>query len=368
MSSPHTSRSSDASLHEMNSLNQTTSPNGLGYLLDNRYLLHNPGQDHPESPERLIPVRQALEPFTASGRWQPLQPRRASVRELQLVHTPSHIENIEQAAKRAPFSLDPDTSVSTDSYETALLAAGGVLQCIDSICSGKLRRIFAFVRPPGHHAGRENARGFCLFNNVAVAAAYARLEHRLERLAIIDFDVHHGNGTQSSFYGDPSVLYVSSHQYPFYPGSGNFNEVGRGSGKGYTLNFPLPEGSGDSNFVPIYTKIVPKVLEQFSPQLIIVSAGFDGHFSDSYGGLLLTHSGYAAAAASLIAAAERLCDGKICFVLEGGYSPQALKDCIGAIMTEMETRSPREASIREGAFFQEISKQAAKCTAGFWKW
>lgn len=352
----------------MNSRDQTSSTDGLGYLLDNRYLLHNPGIDHPESPQRLIAIGQALEVFSAGERWQCLQPRKASAQELQLVHAPIYIERVEQAAKRAPVYLDPDTPVSTDSHETALLAAGGVLQCIDSICTGRLRRIFAFVRPPGHHAGHDNAGGFCLFNNVAIAAAYARSRYKLERLAIVDFDVHHGNGTQSCFYNDPNILYLSSHQYPFYPGSGFFNEVGRGTGKGYTLNFPLPEGSGDSNFIPIYSKIVPAVLAQYSPQLIIVSAGFDGHYSDSLGGLGLTHSGYAAAAASLVASAERLCDGKICFVLEGGYSPQALKNCIGAIMNEMEKQSPCEVSIREGAFFQEISKQAAKFTAGLWKW
>jgi acetoin utilization deacetylase AcuC-like enzyme len=352
----------------MNSQDKINSSNAFGFLLDNRYLLHNPGNEHPESPERLTAVRQALEPFAASNHWRCVQPRKANNQELQLVHDPIHIERIEQAAKCAPYSLDPDTSVSIESYETARLAAGGVLQCIDSICVGKLRRAFAFVRPPGHHASRDNARGFCLFNNVAVAAAYARSLYKFERIAIVDFDVHHGNGTQSCFYSDPSVLYISTHQYPFYPGSGYFNEVGRGAGKGYSLNFPLPEGSGDSNFVPIYSKIVPTILAQYSPQLIIVSAGFDGHFRDSLGGLLLTHSGYAAAAASLIAAAENLCDGRICFVLEGGYSPQGLRDSIGAIMTEMEKRAPREASIHEGAIFQEISRQAAKFTAGLWKW
>ncbi len=352
----------------MNSRDQTTSPIALGYLLDNHYLLHNPGNEHPESPQRLIAIRQTLESFAASGRWQCIQPRKANVQELELVHTPIHIERIEQAVKRAPLYLDPDTSVSIESYETALLAAGGILQCIDSLCSEKLRRIFAFVRPPGHHASRDSARGFCLFNNVAVAAAYARSEYKLKRIAIVDFDVHHGNGTQSCFYADPSILYISSHQYPFYPGSGFFDEVGKGDGKGYSLNFPLPEGSDDSDFVPIYTKIVPTVLAQFSPQLILVSAGFDGHYRDSLGGLRLTHFGYAAAAASLVAAAEHLCGGKICFVLEGGYSLQALRDCISAIMTEMEKQLPRAGSIREGAFFHDISKQAARFTADHWKW
>jgi acetoin utilization deacetylase AcuC-like enzyme len=352
----------------MNSQDNTSFTDGLGYLLDNRYLLHDPGADHPESPQRLIAIEQALEVFAANGRWRHIQPRKANTRELQLVHAPVYVEHIENAAKQAPVSLDPDTQVCADSYETALLAAGGVLQCIDSIFSGELRRIFAFVRPPGHHAGHDKARGFCLFNNVAVAAAYARSKYKLERLAIVDFDVHHGNGTQSSFYSDPGILYISSHQYPFYPGSGSFDEGGRGTGKGYTLNFPLPEGSGDSNFIPIYSRIVPAVLAQYSPQLIIVSAGFDGHYSDTLGGLGLTHSGYAAAAASLIASAERLCEGKICFVLEGGYSSKGLKDSISAIMVEMEKPSPREVSVREGALFPEISKQAAKSAGGLWKW
>jgi len=352
----------------MNSRDQATSVDGIGYLLDNRYLLHDPGIEHPESPQRLKIIRQTLESFAGCGRWKCLQPRKAEIQELLPVHDPLYIERIEQAARCAPFSLDPDTSVSVESYEIALLAAGGVLQCIDSICTEKLRRIFAFVRPPGHHAGRTSARGFCLFNNIAAAAAYARLKYNLERIAIVDFDVHHGNGTQSCFYGDPSVLYISSHQYPFYPGSGYINETGRGEGKGYTLNFPLPEGSGDSDFVPIYSKIVPAVLAQYEPQLILVSAGFDGHYQDPLGGLSLTHSGYASAAASLIGAADRQCNGKICFVLEGGYSPQGLRDCISGIMIEMEQKSPREAAVSESALFREISNQAAKFTAGLWKW
>jgi len=352
----------------MNSQVQLSSTNGLGYLLDDRYLLHNPGERHPESPHRLIAIRQMLEDFGAAGRWQRLQPRSASFDALDLVHDPVHIERIKQAARSAPAFLDFDTSVSTESYQTALLAAGGAMQCVDSVCSGKLRRVFAFLRPPGHHAGRKSAGGFCLFNNVAVAAAYARAKYKIERIAIVDFDVHHGNGTQSCFYNDPSILYISSHQYPFYPGSGNFDEVGKGEGKGYTLNFPLPEGCSDSNFVPIYSKIVSPILDQFAPQLILVSAGFDGHFNDPLGGLSLTEAGYASAAASLILAAERRCDGKICFVLEGGYNLKALQDCIRAVMVEMEKPCPGELPVRDGPVFGEISKQAAKFTAGLWKW
>jgi acetoin utilization deacetylase AcuC-like enzyme len=352
----------------MNSQDLKNSTDGLGYLIDECYLLHNPGKLHPESPKRLVAIRQTLEDVGACERWHSLHPRKANLDELELVHSPAHIEHVEQAAKHAPSSLDSDTSVSMESYQIALFAAGGVLQCVDQICSGLVRRVFAFVRPPGHHAERDAARGFCLFNNVAIAAAYARLKHKLERIAIVDFDVHHGNGTQSIFYNSSNILYISSHQYPFYPGSGNFNEVGRGAGKGYTLNFPLPRGAGDPNFVPIYSKIIPVVLDQFSPQLILVSAGFDGHYKDPLGELSLTQTGYASAAGSLMAAAERVCNGKICFVLEGGYSLPALRDCIGDILVEMEKRSPGELSSPEGTLFPEISKQAAKFASSFWKW
>ncbi len=347
---------------------QRNSTNGLGYLLDDRYLLHDPGSQHPESPQRLMAIQQALEDSGSSGRWLQLQPRMASIEELELVHDPSYIEQVEHAALHAPAFLDIDTPVSSDSYRIALLAAGGILQCVDSICLGQLRRVFAFVRPPGHHADRKNARGFCLFNNVALAAAYARMHHKFERLAIVDIDVHHGNGTQSIFYDNPNVLYISSHQFPFYPGSGDFNEVGEGEGKGYTLNFPLPEGTDDPNFIPIFSKIVPVVLGQFVPQIILVSAGFDGHYSDPLGGLNLTYEGYASVAASLIRAAEGLCGGKICFVLEGGYNLQALQKCVRATMNAMEQKVPRELHVCEGPVFYEVAKQAARFSGGLWRW
>jgi acetoin utilization deacetylase AcuC-like enzyme len=352
----------------MNSQAHNTPVYGLGYLLDDHYLLHNPGLQHPESPQRLRAIRQMLETSGANDYFQRIAPREATIDELELIHNPAHVQRIEQASRTAPSHLDLDTSVSEHSYQTALLAAGGVLQCVDSICSGELRRVFAFIRPPGHHAGRERASGFCLFNNVALAAAYGRAEHKLERVAIVDMDVHHGNGTQSCFYSNPNVLYISSHQYPFYPGSGSFGEVGRGDGRGYTVNLPLPEGSGDSIFALIYAKIVSAVLDQYEPQLILVSAGFDGHFRDPLGGLTLTHAGYASAAGSLMLAADRVCGGKICFILEGGYHLQALKECSRAILTEMENQHPGELPAKENAVFKEVSRQAARSTAGIWKW
>jgi len=362
----HTSRSNAASSLEMNTPDQIRSAEELGCLFDDRYLLHNPGIRHPESPQRLVAIRQMLQESGVIDRWQMVQPRIATSEELELIHDPVHVRRIEQASGRAPAYLDFDTSVSSESYWTALLAAGGTLECVDSLFSGKLRRAFAFVRPPGHHANGESARGFCLFNNVALAAAYARIKYRLERIAIVDFDVHHGDGTQACFYEIPEVLYISTHQFPFYPGTGDFDEVGKGEGKGYSLNFPLPEGTGNSSFVPIYSKIISSVLDQFEPQLILVSAGFDAHFKDPLGGLALTHAGYGSAAASLMLAAERWCNGRICFVLEGGYSLEGLKDSSRAVLIEMEKKRPDEISVREGALFKEISQKAAKFSR--WKW
>jgi acetoin utilization deacetylase AcuC-like enzyme len=339
---------------------------GLGYLADDRYLLHDPGLRHPESPQRLVAIQEALRNLGVFERWQAIQPRAATLDELELVHHPNHIRRIQHASHYAPASLDMDTSVSAESYKTALLAAGGVLECVDALCSGRLRRVFAFVRPPGHHADANNARGFCLFNNIALAAAYARTKCRIQRIAIADFDVHHGDGTQSCFYGESGVLYMSTHQFPFYPGTGDFDEVGNGEGRGYTLNFPLPESTGDSSFVPIYSRLVSAVLDQFKPQLILVSAGLDGYYRDPIGGLALTPAGYASAAASLILAAERWCEGKVCFVLEGGYSMQGLRDCVQAIMIEMEKDNPSELAVREGAIFKEVSRKAAKFSR--WRW
>lgn len=236
------------------------------------------------------------------------------------------------------------------------------------ICNGELERAFALVRPPGHHAEPDKAMGFCLFNNVALAAAYARIEQGLERVAVVDIDLHHGNGTQACFYRDPHVLYLSSHQFPLYPGTGDGREVGLKDGKGYTVNFPLPPGTGDEAFVPVYTKIVAPILEQYRPQIILVSAGFDAYFEDPLGSLNVTSDGYGSAAASLIRAADSCCGGKICFVLEGGYSREGLQKCTRAVMAELEADNPRERSIPDGPLFEQICVRTRQYVSDFWKW
>ncbi len=342
--------------------------NQVGYLYDERYLLHDPGTRHIESPRRLLAISEALSSFGATERWQKIEPRPARMDELLLVHHSSLTERVEWASNHAPAHLDADTVVSSESFRTALFAAGGVLECVDAVCVGRLRRAFAFVRPPGHHAGPERAMGFCLFNNVALAAAYARLKYRFERLAIIDNDVHHGNGTQAIFYDQPHVLYISSHQFPFYPGTGSVSEIGEKEGKSFNLNFPLPAGTGDATFVSIYSKVVRPVLEQYRPELILVSAGFDAHYRDPVGGLKITEAGYASSAASLILAAEQCCQGRICFVLEGGYDQEALQLCARAVMTEMEEDSPRELEPTESVLFRQIARAVKKAAGDLWQW
>ena len=339
-----------------------------GYLIDDIFLLHDPGSRHPEAPRRLTAVRKALEGSGLVFRWRRIDPRPARLEELELVHHLILIEQVEKASRRAPSHLDADTVVSEGSYRAALFAAGGTLECVEAICTGNLRRAFAFVRPPGHHAGPDRSMGFCLFNNAALAAAYARVKHRFERVAIVDIDVHHGNGTQACFYDDPHVLFVSTHQFPFYPGTGAMGEVGQGEGRGFTINFPLPEGSGDEVFVPVYSRIVRALIAQFRPQLIIVSAGFDAHFLDPLGDLRVTSAGYASAAASLILAAEETCEGKICFVLEGGYSLDALEECARAVTAQMEAPRAAELPLGGASRFRSISAAAAREFGEFWKW
>jgi acetoin utilization deacetylase AcuC-like enzyme len=339
-----------------------------GFLFDDRFLLHNPGNGHPESPSRLLDIRRALDDSGIGERWRRIVPQPASVEQLAWIHLPAHIENVKKASQAAPSYLDADTPVCAESYQIALLAAGSVPACVDAAMRGEVDRTFAFVRPPGHHAEPGRAMGFCLFNNIALGAAHLKEVHKIERVAIIDFDVHHGNGTQSCFYSDPGVLFVSTHQFPYYPGTGAFDEVGIGDGWGYNLNFPLPAGTGDSVFVPIYRQIVPAILDRYQPQFILVSAGFDALAGDPLGGLTVSAAGFASAAASLCKAAGRCCAGRICFILEGGYSPTGLQECTRAVLAEMESEDPKELPLPGDALFELISKHAKGEFGELWSW
>jgi len=340
----------------------------VGFLIDDRFRLHETGNRHHESPNRLVCIQQAIDALGAAERWHRIEARSVKPDQLELIHRLSHVERVRRASDMAPSFLDMDTPVSIRSFDTALLAAGSVLACVDAICAGEINRAFAFIRPPGHHAEPDRAMGFCLFNNVALAAAYLRSEHKMERIAIVDFDVHHGNGTQACFYDNPGVLFISSHQYPYYPGTGHFSEIGIQDGWGYTLNFPLPAGTGDSVFVPLYARIVAPIVDQYQPQFLLVSAGFDAFGGDPLGGLTVSPAGFASIAASLLKAADRCCGGKICFVLEGGYSPSGLEACTRAVMTEMESGDPHELALPGDALFDAISTQAEGEFGEHWHW
>lgn len=256
-----------------------------------------------------------------------LEPRGASVDELTRVHAAGYVDDLLATAGRA-VALDGDTFTSPQTLEVAMLAAGAGLTAVDAVLRGDgPTRGFALVRPPGHHAERDRAMGFCLFNNVAVAAAHARALG-LARVAIVDYDVHHGNGTQHAFYDDPSVLFVSSHQFPYYPGSGAASETGTGDGRGYTLNLQLEAGAGDADYELIFQDVVVPVLRQFQPQLVLVSAGFDAFRDDPLGGMHVSAEQFGRLTAMLVLVADECCDGRLVAVTEGGYDLQGLGECL----------------------------------------
>ena len=294
--------------------------------LDPHCLAHNMGPHHPESPERLAALRTLIqgEAVTPMNLLR-LDAQRADAEAITRIHTSPYFERIAATDGRT-VSLDPDTTTCPASFDTALRAAGSTLAATEAVLRGDARNAFALVRPPGHHAEPFRAMGFCLFNSVAIAAAQARAVHGLERIAIVDFDVHHGNGTQRAFYEDPAVLYISTHQAPYYPGTGAGHEVGRAGAEGSTLNLPLRAGEGDATYGTIYESVLPRVLEQFEPELVLVSAGFDLMANDPLGGMEVSVEGVRRIAAGLVGAAERLCAGRTVFLLEGGYDLPSLTD------------------------------------------
>ena len=298
-------------------------PPRVGCVYDPVFLEHGtPG--HPESPARLQAILSLLEESGLCEKLVEVEARDAAAADLELVHSYELIAKVRGLAAEGGGWLDPDTYVVPRSYDAALRAAGGVLAAVDAVLAGDLDSAFCLVRPPGHHATPEKAMGFCLFNNLAIAAAHALARGGLERVAIVDFDVHHGNGTQDAFYADPRVLYFSTHQYPFYPGSGYWAETGEGGGEGTTVNVPLPRGCGYEEYLRAYREVCAPVLRRFGPQLLLVSAGFDAHFADPLAQMLLSTRGYYEIATVLRELADELCEGRVVYALEGGYDHTAL--------------------------------------------
>src|SRR5262245_269821 len=308
-------------------------------VVDREYLKHRPGDGHPERPER-VKVLLDLAGELDRGKFHLLAPQPAKRTDIEAIHGTDYVRVIEATAARDVYALDGDTITCRDSFAVSVLAVGGFLNLIDSIAANEVRNGFALVRPPGHHALRSRAMGFCLFNTMAIAAEYVKRIHGAKKVWIMDWDVHHGNGTQDAFYDDPSVLFISTHQYPFYPGSGAVNEVGVGAGEGFTLNIPLPAGSADREYLEVFHHVIVPAAEWFQPDWILVSAGFDPHRRDPLGGMAVTEVGFAAMARRLLALAENFCGGKIAFLLEGGYDLAGLKNSVAAVLDVIQRGDP----------------------------
>ena len=301
--------------------------NKVGYIYDEVFLRHEPPSWHPDSPERLQWITSSLK---SAGLWEkltPLKPRRASTADLALVHTAEVIERIKSMGAG---EVDPDTYTSAESFEAASCAAGAVMEAVEQCRNNGMRRVFCAVRPPGHHAEADKSMGFCLFNNVAVGARHAQ-RIGYNKVFIIDFDAHHGNGTQHIFEEDDTVFYFSTHQYPYYPDTGKDMERGKGKGEGYTYNVPILAGSGNKDYLTVYQDILPGVVQRFGPDIILVSAGYDIHKYDSHANIRVTHEGIHGIVRSILTSA----DVPMVFVLEGGYDLKSLCDSVKITIEEM---------------------------------
>lgn len=304
-------------------------------IWSNDFQLHDTG-NHPECPERIPALERALAGAGMFDDRNVHAPVAATVEQITAVHDPGMPERVERTAVNGGAWMDPDTYVSPDSYAIALLAAGAAVRAVDLVMSGEEQRVFSCARPPGHHAERNRTMGFCLFNNVAVAARHATEHHGLSRVAIVDWDVHHGNGTQAIFLDDPGVLFVSLHQHPHFPGGGLASERGTGRGEGYTVNVPLPAGSDESVYLQSFDEIVIPALEAYQPELLLISAGYDAHRADPLADMLLDTGSFGLMATRLNDVAGRWCEGRLVLVLEGGYNLQALGDSAVATIRALD--------------------------------
>jgi len=309
--------------------------NRTGIVRDERYLEHEMGEYHPETPRRLEVVYRMLDDGDMAGRFGEIPARTIEREELLRVHSSGFIDLLAATRGKASTYLDADTQTSAGSYDAALLAAGGLCEAVSAVHTGVVENAFALVRPPGHHAEHNRAMGFCLFNNVAVAAEYARASLGMNRILIVDWDLHHGNGTQHSFEADAGILFFSTHQYPYYPGTGSLAETGSGDGSGFTVNAPLPAGCGDYEYSAVFERILKPVALEFDPELILVSAGFDTFSEDPLGGMGVTAGGFARLTGILMEIARACCGGKLAFTLEGGYSLKGLRDSVKAVLNRM---------------------------------
>jgi acetoin utilization deacetylase AcuC-like enzyme len=337
-----------------------------GVLFDERYLKHNMGAFHPESPDRLRAIIQMLEKDDFIRNFERIEPVEATEEEIKYIHDSDYFEQIKETEGRS-IPLDPDTFACPFSYRTAMLASGGVLSCVDAVLTGHVINAFAFVRPPGHHAEKDRAMGFCFFNNIAIAARHAQKKYGIKKVIIIDADLHHGNGTQNSFYSDSSVFYFSTHQYPCYPGSGHFSEIGEGEGTGFTLNVPLPARTGDREYEAVLEHVFLPVAVQYKPDLVLVSAGFDTYYNDPIGGMRVTEQGFGRMTEIIMEIAEKTCAGKLVYVLEGGYNLEGQANGCKEVLCRLSGLKTYSGAISDPAFLPQSARSAAEAMKKFWK-
>ena len=350
---------------------QATSLPKTGIVRDPRYLAHATGRNHPESARRLETIYAMLDQADFADRWVTIKPQPCTRQTLCLVHSPEYVAKIAATTDTSMTSMAADTPLSAASYLTARLAVGGLIQAVEQVLSGRLTNAMALIRPPGHHAEAGRAMGFCIFNNVAVAARYARVNLNVQRVLIVDWDVHHGNGTQHAFERDPSVLFFSIHQYPHYPGTGLFTEAGSGPGEGYTINLPLSRGYADAEFVAIFNRLLLPVAEEFGPQLVLVSAGFDIHTKDPLGAMRVTPAGFAALTRIVMDIAERCCNGRLVLTLEGGYHRGALQESVKAVIEQLTGKARCQPQhLEKQARSGKVKRIVQRCTGvhkRFWR-
>ncbi|WP_300458365.1 histone deacetylase [Desulfobacula sp.] len=306
-----------------------------GIVKGNIFLTHIPGEGCPDTPERLQSIYSMLTDPDMQDIFVDVLPQRAAKEDILLFHTHEYVEKIAETKGKSLIAFTGDTHASENTFEAALHATGGLLNAISLVAAKKIENAFALIRPPGHHAEKSRAMGYCLFNHVVLGAMFAQERLKLGRILIIDWDIHHGNGTQHAFQRDPTVLFFSVHQAGLFPGTGSFTDTGSGAGEGYTINLPIPKGSGDAEYAAIFEQLLAPVAEQFAPELILVSAGFDIHSDDPMGGMRLTAEGFAAMTASIKKIADTVCNGKFVMSLEGGYHCDALSGSVKAVLKEM---------------------------------
>ena len=310
-----------------------------GVVWDPVYLDHVTDEGHPDHPRRLKPLYWRLQDPVVNRRFTSIVPRAATDEEILLVHSPGYLKQVKATATQSASALSADTLTCDRSYQVAALAVGGTIEAIRQVVDETLSHALVLARPPGHHAERTRAMGYCIFNNVAIGSMAARMTMGLARVMVVDWDLHHGNGTQHIFERDPSVFFFSSHQFPHYPGTGHLTETGLGPGEGSTMNVPLNRGCGDGEFAAIYQRLLVPVALAFKPELILVSAGFDIHAADPLGGMKVTPTGFAGLTRLILDVARQTCAGRVVFCLEGGYDADALADSALAMIDELTGRT-----------------------------